>query len=85
MNAYIIRYRTSDYDDDYLIERPSLWRLLLWLVTHAHQCRAIHILRFVKWGSKWRITVRCVSTIMYSGAVLVATCLTITKNASLNL
>lgn len=48
MNAYIIRYRKSDYDDDYLIERPSLWRLLLWLVTHAHQCRAIHILKYYK-------------------------------------
>ena len=47
MNAYIIRYRKSDYDDDYLIERPSLWRLLLWLVTHA-QCRAIHILKYYK-------------------------------------
>lgn len=48
MNAYIIRYRKSDYDDDYLIERPSLWRLLLWLVIHAHQCRAIHILKYYK-------------------------------------
>ena len=48
VNAYIIRYRKSDYDDDYLIERPSLWRLLLWLVTHAHQCRAIHILKYYK-------------------------------------
>ena len=48
MNAYIIRYRKSDYDDDYLIERPSLLRLLLWLVLHAHQCRAIHILKYYK-------------------------------------
>ena len=49
MNAYLIRYRKSeDYDDDYLIERPSLWRLLLWLVAHAHQCRAIHILKYYK-------------------------------------
>lgn len=48
MNAYLIRYRKSDYDDDYLIERPSLWRLLLWLVLHAHNCRMIHILRFYK-------------------------------------
>lgn len=48
MNAYIIRYRKSDYDDDYLIERPSLWRLLLWMVAHAHQCRAIHILKYYK-------------------------------------
>ena len=48
MNAYIIRYRKSDYADDYLIERPSLWRLLLWLVAHAHQCRAIHILKYYK-------------------------------------
>ena len=51
MNSYLIRYRKSeDYDDDYLIERPSLWRLLLWLVTHAHSCRMIHILRFAKGG-----------------------------------
>lgn len=48
MNAYIIHYRKSDYDDNYLIEQPSLWRLLLWLVFHAHQCRAIHILKYYK-------------------------------------
>lgn len=48
MNAYLIRYRKSDYEDDYLIERPSLWQLLLWMVAHAHQCRAIHILKYYK-------------------------------------
>lgn len=48
MNSYLIRYRKSDYDDDYLIERSSLWRLLLWLITHDHQCRAIHILKYYK-------------------------------------
>ena len=48
MNAYLIRYIMSDCEDDCLIERPSLLRLLLWLVTHAHQCRAIHILKYYK-------------------------------------
>ena len=47
MNSYLIRYcKSEDYADDHLIERPSLWRLLLWLITHAHQCRAIHILKY---------------------------------------
>ena len=48
MNAYLIRYRKSDYDDDHLIVLLSLWRLLLWLITHAHQCRVIHILKYYK-------------------------------------
>lgn len=48
MYTYLIRfYRSEDFDDN-LIELPSLWRLLLWLVTHAHQCRAIHILKYYK-------------------------------------
>lgn len=50
MNAYLIRYRKLDYEADYLIERPSLWRLLIWLVLHAYQCRAIHILKYCKPG-----------------------------------
>lgn len=48
MNAYLIRYRKKDHIEDHIIERPSLWRLLLWLVAHAHQCRAIHILKYYK-------------------------------------
>lgn len=50
MNAYLIRYRKSGYEADYLVERPSLCRLLLWLVLHAYQCRAIHILKYYKPG-----------------------------------
>lgn len=48
MYAYVIRYSKSECADDDLIEMPSFWRLLLWLVLHAHSCRLIHILRFVK-------------------------------------
>ena len=48
MNSYMVRYQTSEYVDDHLIELPSLWRLLLWLVLHAHQCRAIHIVKYYK-------------------------------------
>lgn len=52
MYAYLIRFsRAGEYDDN-LIEGLSLWRLLLWLVRNAHNCRMIHILRFVKGGSK---------------------------------
>ncbi|MGM9660759.1 MAG: hypothetical protein ACI3WQ_09180 [Faecousia sp.] len=50
MNSYMVRYQISEYVDDHLIELPSLWRLLLWLIFHAHNCRVIHILRFVKGG-----------------------------------
>lgn len=52
MNAYLVRFCRVEEADDCLIELPSLWRLLLWLVFHAHGCRMIHILRFVKGGSK---------------------------------
>lgn len=52
MYAYLIRFCRSDEIDDVLIEMPSLWRLLLWLALHAHSCRMIHILRYVKGGTK---------------------------------
>lgn len=52
MYAYLIRYSKSECVDDILIEMPSLWRLLLWLVLHANSCRMIHILRYVKGGQK---------------------------------
>lgn len=52
MYAYLIRFSRADEYGDNLIELPSLWRLLLWLVLHAHTCRMIHILRFVKGGQK---------------------------------
>ena len=50
MYAYLVRFCRVEEADDFLIELPSLWRLLLWLVTHAHQCRAIHILKYYKPG-----------------------------------
>lgn len=50
MNSYMVQYQVSEYVDARLIELPSLWRLLLWLVLHAHSCRMIHILRFAKGG-----------------------------------
>lgn len=46
--SYLIRYSKIADPEDTLIELPSLWRLLLWLITHAHQCRAIHILKYYK-------------------------------------
>ena len=52
MYAYLIRFSRADEYGDNLIELSSLWRLLLWLVLHAHTCRMIHILRFVKGGQK---------------------------------
>lgn len=48
MYAYLIRYIKAESIDDCLIEMPSLWRLLLWLILHAHCCRTIHIQRYVK-------------------------------------
>lgn len=48
MYAYLVRFFRVDESDDSLIELPSLWRLLLWLITHAHQCRSIHILKYYK-------------------------------------
>ena len=52
MYAYIIRFSRAEEYDDNLIELPSLWRLLLWLVFHAYSCRMIHILRFVRGEKK---------------------------------
>lgn len=52
MYAYLIRFSRAEEYCDNLIELPSLWRLLLWLVRNAHSCRMIHILRFVKGGQK---------------------------------
>lgn len=52
MYAYLIRFCRVEEADDNLIELPSLWRLLLWLVLHAYSCRMIHILRFVKGETK---------------------------------
>ncbi len=52
MYAYLVRFCRSEESDDNLIELPSIWRLLLWLVLNAHSCRMIHILRFVRGGAK---------------------------------
>lgn len=52
MYTYLISFCRSEETDDNLIEMPSLWRLLLWLLLHAHSCRMIHILRFVKGEKK---------------------------------
>lgn len=52
MYAYLIRFCRAEESNDYLIELPSLCRLLLWLVLHAHSCRMIHILRFEKGEKK---------------------------------
>lgn len=42
MYTYLITYRTGYYQE-YLVEMPSLWKLLLWVFRNAANCHSFHV------------------------------------------
>ena len=44
MYSYLITYHTG-FNQEYLVEMPSLWKLLLWVLRNAPKCRSIFIQR----------------------------------------
>lgn len=43
MYSYLITYRANN--QEYLVEMPNLWKLVLWIFRNASKCYSIHIVR----------------------------------------
>ncbi len=42
MYSYLIHYRTG-YNQEHLVEMPSLWKLLLWVLRNAANCHSFYV------------------------------------------